>query len=46
MATLWVDSPSTLQRNQQGPLQTGFSAIEAQTFRELPFTNAFRDSKI
>jgi len=28
-ATMWVDSPAALQRNQQGQLQTA-SALEAQ----------------
>jgi capsular polysaccharide biosynthesis protein len=44
-ATLWVDSPSTLQRNQTGQIQTA-SATEAQTFRERLSTNAFRDQVI
>ena len=41
-ATMWVDSPAALQRNQQGQLQTA-SALEAQAMRERLSTNAFRD---
>jgi uncharacterized protein involved in exopolysaccharide biosynthesis len=41
-ATMWVDSPSTLLRNQQGQVQTA-SALEAQAMRERLTTNAFRD---
>lgn len=44
-AAMWVDSPATLQRNQQGQIQTA-SAMEAQTFRERLSTQAFRDQVI
>lgn len=44
-ATMWVDSPASLQRNQQGQIQTA-SSMEAQTFRERLSTNAFRDQVI